>query len=72
MKKVLAICALAFAMVACNNEASTAEDAAKKTADSIHQADSMKMEAEKMAQDTMNKMVPDSAANKMMADSTKK
>ena len=53
MKKIFAICAIAFAMVACNNdEASTTEDAAKRAADSTRVADSLKMEQEKMMQDT--------------------
>jgi hypothetical protein len=50
MKKlfiVLAVASLGF--VACNNEASTTEDPAKKTADSIHVADSLKMVSDQAA-----------------------
>ena len=70
MKKVFAICAIAVAMVACNNEAST-EDAAKMAADSARVADSTKAaEASKMMADTANKMMD--TTSKMMADTTKK
>ena len=72
MKKVFAICAIAVAMVACNNEASTAEDAAKMAADSTRVADSIKAAedaASKMMADTTSKMAPDTTK---MADSTKK
>lgn len=70
MKKVFAIAALAFAVVACNNEASTAEDAAKKAADSTRAADSIAAEAAKMAQDTTHAMHADSTT--VPADSTHK
>ena len=41
MKKLFVVLAVAcFGFVACNNDAST-DDAAKKTADSIHLADSL-------------------------------
>ena len=74
MKKVFAIFAIAVAMVACNNDASTA-DKEKATADSIHLADSLKAdEAMKMAPAPLDttKSAIDSTAGKMSADSTKK
>jgi hypothetical protein len=71
MKKLFAILAIATAMVACNNEASTStEDAAKMAADSTRAADSVAA-AQKAAMDTANKMMADTTG-KMMADTTKK
>ena len=70
MKKVFAIVAITFSLVACNNEASTAEDAAKKAADSTHQADSIAAEAAKMAQDTNHAVQTDTVLAPV--DSTKK
>jgi hypothetical protein len=74
MKKVFAICAIAVAMVACNNEASTV-DAEKAAADSARVADSLKAaEAMKAAPmpDSMSAPMVDSASMKPMADTTKK
>ncbi|MCG2615616.1 hypothetical protein LZZ85_15045 [Terrimonas sp. NA20] len=74
MKKVFAMLAIAAVVVACNNESATsAEDAAKKTADSIRVADSVAAEQAKaaatQAADTL-KAAADSL--KAAADSLKK
>jgi hypothetical protein len=72
MKKVFAIMAIAALFAACNNSTDTsADDAAKKAADSTRVADSInnvaKMEQQKMA----DAKAADSLKAKMAADSLK-
>ncbi|MDP4261507.1 MAG: hypothetical protein Q8941_03140 [Bacteroidota bacterium] len=72
MKKVFAIMAIAAMFAACNNSTDTsAEDAAKKTADSTHQADSIAnaMKMQQAVKDSTAKA--DSSKMKMGADSSK-
>jgi hypothetical protein len=65
MKKVFAVIAIAAMFAACNNESKTTTT----TEDSIRQADSLHKvwvedsinQANKMMQDTMNKMAPDTS-----------
>jgi gas vesicle protein len=70
MKKLFAIVAIAAVFTACNNSTEpSAEDIAKKVADSTHIADStasaMKMQAEKMMNDSNAKKMVDTVASKM-------
>ena len=81
MKKVFAMLAISAVVVACNNETATsAEEAAKKTADSLRVVDSIKAEeikaAANQATDTMNAAADSlkkaAEALKAAADSIKK